>query len=391
MTIPIVPGPFSFLDTLGKGIAAYGTGREDYRQRQRKESQEDRAEALKQVGTIFDAVQRNELTTSALKSPFFLNMLKRSGIAESFSPENVAAKPEEQVREAQSGYLSSVLGPQGDPTERAQVLAAGRPVSRSEAATERAGAAVGGLKAAAVEGPLTPTQTSALTGVPTPATAEAADQTAQNPELGGIAKRSVRDLYTRLGRIPTIDEVKAHVQTDLRAKPFKNELTDPFLGNAIRDLQAELAEEETKRIAAETRRDAASQNVVKDITSQQGELRQRMTARQQENENLRKSLSPFATIPGADMSKLSEQDRQNLAKIQANEAANAKDQETLTGLNQQAQQVIAPRVTKSGGAPEGTLAERRNEWDRRAKAIKDHPNDPRVKGKKVEDLIGARP
>jgi len=48
-------------------------------------------------------------------------------------------------------------------------------------------------------------------------------------------------------------------------------------------------------------------------------------------------------------------------------------------------------VTKSGGQPEGTLAQRRLEWDRRSKAIKDRPNDPRVKGKTVEQLIGPRP
>lgn len=392
MTVPIIPGPFSFLNTIGQGIAGYAQGKEQRRQKLREEGQQDRAEALKQVGLVFDAVQNNELSTNALKSPFFLKMLQRSGIAESFSPDNVAAKPQEAIDTGRSAYFQSVLGPQGNPTEAAQVLATGRPVSQSEALQERGAALVGGLKTRQLEGGLNPAQQSAVTGIPTAPTATAADQSAQNPELAGIAKRVVRDLYVKNGnKIPTVADAIAGASTDQRAKPFTNELTPAFLGSAIRDLQAELIDEETKRIAASTRASTNAANVVKDIKGQQEELRQRIKGRSDENNDLMKQLSPLAKLPKVDPSQISDNDKAILSKITANNTANGTDQETLTGLNQQAGQVIAPRVTAAKGAPEGAIAQKRLEWDRRAKAIRSHPNDPRVRGKKVEDLIGPRP
>lgn len=42
-------------------------------------------------------------------------------------------------------------------------------------------------------------------------------------------------------------------------------------------------------------------------------------------------------------------------------------------------------------APAGGGSGAQAEWDRKAAAIKANPNDPRVKGKSVEQLIGARP
>lgn len=391
MTIPVIPGPFSFLDTIGKGVAAYAGGREDRRKRLRDEAGQDRAEALKQVGVVFDAVQNNQLTTSALKSPFFLDLIKRSGLADQFAPENVAPKPSEQIAAGQSAYFTNVMAPGGDPTERQLALSTGKVPTASEALTERGAQLVGGLRNTRLAAGLNEPQVSAVTGIPGAATAAATDQTAQNPELGSIAKRVVRDLYVKnQNRIPTPAEAVSAVKGDLRAKPFANELTDAYMGNAIRDLQAELAAEETARIAASTRSQTNAANVVKDIKGQQEELRQRITARSNENNDLQGKLSPFAQIPGADPTKLTDSDKAALAKIQANNQANATDQETLTGLNQQAQQVIAPRVEASRGAPEAGLAAKRNAWDRAAAHIKKNPK--KYGGKTPEQVLGeARP
>ena len=99
MTIPIIPGPFSFIAELGKGVGTAFQTAENQKRVLRGQAQEDRAEALKQVGVIFDAVQNNQMTANTLKSPFFQELIKRSGLAEQFDPANVAAKPSDQIAE----------------------------------------------------------------------------------------------------------------------------------------------------------------------------------------------------------------------------------------------------------------------------------------------------
>lgn len=390
MTIPIRPGPWSFLQTLGEGVGNY-VGNKN------KKEAADRAEATKMLDFIFKAAQGPDKAFKAelLTSPTTLDLMKRAGfdkLMESNLSGNLAPQPEEAVRGQQSAYFNTLFSdPNAQPEERSLALATGKPPTKDEVLTERGKTLIGGIRNKRLEGDLSEPVAATVSGVPSAPSAAASVQTTQNPELAGIAKRTVTDLYTKLGRLPTPAEAVEAVKKDMRAKPFANELTEPFLGDAIRNLQADLTEEETKRIAAQTRRDTNSQNVVKDVQTQQSEIRQRIGDRSTENSKLRDALSPFSKIPGVTPDQLTESDRLNLAKIAANEAANSKDQETLTGLNQQAAQVIGPRVTAAGGAPEGTLAEKRNEWDRRSKAIKARPNDPRVKGKTVESLIGPRP
>jgi hypothetical protein len=388
MTVPIVPGPFSFLENIGKGVEKYAAGKEYYRRTKREEEFQDRQESFKQLGFLFSGIQSGDIDTKVVKSPLFMQLIAKSGLGEGFG-ENVVPSPAAETRKVVAGAIPEAAAAL-TPTGRGIAAATGKLPTPTEQATAEGDVAAAGIRTKKLTGPLTGSQEEIVSGVPGAETASAGVQGAQDPTLTNVADRVVRDLYIKLGRLPTPAEAHQYGSTqDIRAKPFGAELNEPYYGSAIERQRAALDAAATARISAQNR-GLAGQNVLPDIRGQQDQLRQRIANRSSENEALRKTLK-FATLPGIQESEIPVAELQALQKIAENEQATTVDQATLTGLTQQAGQVIAPRVGRSEGEPEASLAKRRLEWDRRAKIIKDHPNDPRVKGQTVIQLIGPRP
>lgn len=264
MTVPITPGPWSFLANIGQGIANYGEGKAKHR-----------AEALKQVGTIFDAVQNNQLSTSALKSPFFMNLIKESGIAEQFSPDYVAPKPTETLAKGQEAALGQVLpqilNPAAQGTEDQQAratLAQGKIALPSETATARETTAKARTRAGVIEQGGAAGR--AVAEVPSEQIAAAAEQGALQPIVTGAAGRSVDAALTTL----KVDRIEASntqnisdaawglAQSDAASKGYvlDESLTRPYIDAAIQQRVRAQEDQDIKRLAAQNAGGANAQN-----------------------------------------------------------------------------------------------------------------------------------
>ena len=257
MAIDVVPGPWSFLATLGQGVANYEEGRA-----------KNRAEAMKQVGTIFDAVQNNQLTAGTLKSPFFMDLLKRSGISDQFalSPGDVAAKPSDQLAAGQSqaigGVLPQILDPNNTTDEARQARSAlastGKlpTVEETTQATEKtlaSNARTQNIRSGGAAG-------RAQAGVIAPDVAQAAETAASEGLYNNIAGRTVDAALTNL-KLPRIEQGNIRnisdtawglAQSDAASKGFtlNEELTRPYIDAAIQQRLRQQEELDVKRIAA---------------------------------------------------------------------------------------------------------------------------------------------
>lgn len=258
MPVEVLPGPWSFLANIGQGIANYGEGKA-----------KNRAEAMKQVGTIFDAVQNNQLTASTLKSPFFLDLLKRSGISDQFTvaPENVTAKPSDQLAQGQSEALGQVL-PQilnpnatSDQATQARALLAstGKVATPQETAEGVEKTAASELRGRTIAGGGAAARVQA--GAVAPDVAVAQETAATEPLYNSIAGRTVDAAITNLklpkveaGNVQNIsDAAWGLAQSDAASKGFtlNEELTRPYIDAAVQQRLRAQEEADTKRIAAQ--------------------------------------------------------------------------------------------------------------------------------------------
>ncbi|HEY6019223.1 MAG TPA: hypothetical protein VIY48_04770, partial [Candidatus Paceibacterota bacterium] len=220
------------------------------------------------------------------------------------------------------------------------------------------------------------------------ATGVAGQQAAQDQTFNDIADRVVEDLYNTTHQIPSPQAAYSFGQRDPRAQAFGPRINEPYYGRAVQRLQDKLAAQRAAALRAAAAYSSGPQDrTVRDIATQQTQLRSQIAARLSENSKLMGQLSTLARYGTP-----SEFDKKILSQIAANEEANKQDQTTLDGLTNQAGEVIGttPKVTTN--APKsGRTAMTRIEWRRRRDAILAHPNDPRVKGKTVEQLIGPEP
>lgn len=376
MTIPIVPGPFSFLANLGGAAQAYGEGKQKHKK-----------EAWDRLQFMFKGIQEGEISPSVVKSPLFMSLVKDSGMQD-FDPESITPAPTSMLRRAQGEEIQSAL-PGLSTAGKRQLASTGQLPTASAEAKEGADARAQSIRGTVLGQELSPEQQAQVAGVSSATTAQAAAQGAQDPTLLSSAYRVVADLFRQNGgKMPTPEEAFQHGSAnDLRAQAFGDQLNQPYYAAAIQQLSDE---QEKLKIAHESAAARAQGNLIdvvqKNLTPQMQVLQDRIDARLSDSKAKESQLTPMARY-----SNPTPRDTQILADIELNRQANARDNADLEAMRRQAQQVMAPRVTQQGGQPEGTLAERRNEYDRRAKAIKDNPNDPRVRGKTVEQLIGPRP
>lgn len=259
MTIPVMPGPFSFLANLGQaGGAAFQAAERD----RQKRTDED----WNFVDYLFKAAKlRND--PSILASPQAMEAYSRLGI----SPPSPKPTAEEQIGDIQGRFLADqetpgfqmpipgLIGPTpsinvkptGGFISTGQRMAAGLPlksaiereetvapvVNRAEGAKAQLGAA---------------TDTALLPGAELSAIAN--QQGEQDKTFNEAADRIVLDRFIANGfTLPTPEEAFAAGQTDPRLADFSTAMTQPYYGAAIARLQDRLAVLDIQRMAANAR------------------------------------------------------------------------------------------------------------------------------------------
>lgn len=251
MTIPIEPGPFAFLAGAGQALGAYADAREKKRQTQLKEDRDI-------LNQMLDLRQRGLLEPQAFASPQAEELYRRLGIVP------VSAQPTsgESIEQGRRSYLSqiapSLAG--GQPTDEGRALL-GLP---ERGLTEGIEAKIAGSKAAVPQAQLKGAEaTAALPEAGT--TVIAGQQGAQDKTFNDIADRVVESLYARTKKLPSASEAFAVGQGDERAKAFGTKITEQYYGSAIERLRAKLADEATKRTAANARLQGASGTGLDDL------------------------------------------------------------------------------------------------------------------------------
>jgi hypothetical protein len=249
MTVPITPGPFSFLGTAGQAVGGYLSGREDFRQRRR-------AEALQGVTMLLDMREKGLLPPEQFGHPEVLSLFQDAGI----SPPSAQATPDEQLRAMKGQYLESLNQPAQPinfPLESLGGVPAAQPVmlKPSDRFTTEQRALIGApTQGALAKERLDLATTSAQIPEAAP-TAVAAQQTDQDKTFNEIADRVVEDLYTRNGgkKLPTVEEALAVGLRHPRSKVFGGRIDETYYGQAIERLRAKLSGEDISRLSASQR------------------------------------------------------------------------------------------------------------------------------------------
>jgi hypothetical protein len=289
VTIPIVPGPWSFLSGLGKTVGNYAEAREGRRQRIRSEMAEDRAEASKNLTQMLDLYSKGIL--KKLDVDAVLELGGRAGIGD-FLSGNVVPRPENVQAEATSEYLQQLFQPeapipaargnvtQGMPAgtaapgvvaeqqaaqagrqrERQAVLSAGKPVTSADVAKIREETAIAGERARVAEegGPAGRLVTQTVA----PELAEKAEATARDVRYEHVAGQTVDSALARMGGNILTTDLNALADTawqtaqeDARSRNYtlNESLTRPYIEAAIAGKYRDAQTEEAKVRAAASR------------------------------------------------------------------------------------------------------------------------------------------
>lgn len=109
MTIPIIPGPFSFLESAGNAVGQLGNAIIQRNQLRRQ---------IAEHGTAFitDLVQKGYLSADAFKDPDVQATMKRAGIP-AIAPANILPQPDEKKKRLAAADLDTVTP--GTPQSRA--------------------------------------------------------------------------------------------------------------------------------------------------------------------------------------------------------------------------------------------------------------------------------
>jgi hypothetical protein len=260
MTLPIVPGPFSFLAQLGQaGGEAFAAAERD-RVKKRKEDQD-------RLNQMIELRGQGLLAPDAFGTPEAMSLYKRLGVL----PVSSEATPDEQIRKLRGEFISSSQQPDnkinlpiaslgiGGVDQQLQLPATARftddqrrligQPSTDELAIERAKGEV------------------ARAQIPEVGTTTAAEQlSTQDTQFNQQADRIVADLFTATGKMPTDVEAFQAAQSDARYQKFgSRKITQPYFGDAIQRLKDRLANQETARLGARARYLGASGEGLDDV------------------------------------------------------------------------------------------------------------------------------
>lgn len=290
MTIPIIPGPFSFLQELGRGVGTAFEVAENQKRVLRQQAQEDRVEASKNLMSMLELYSKGVL--KKLDTEQIIDLGNRAGIGD-FLSGNVVPRPENQIAEGQSEFLSSLLGNQtqgeGAPdrtAERRSTLATGKIQTGSEMAKEKLTTQVAGQQSAAVEAGGAAGR--AIAGVPQEEVARTAEEKAKDVTYENQAQRTADATIQNLGgAVLKIDPKvasdqawqKAQADAKTRGEVLDERLTRPYIDAALQTRYRE-AELEEAKIRAQMARAGSSDldNYLNTLQRQQQMIRQQIQA-----------------------------------------------------------------------------------------------------------------
>src|ERR1043166_791553 len=339
MTIPISPGPFSFLASAGQALGGAAQAITEEREKRLKQS----AAQLKQMMDLSIAGHPQDW-----QSPTAMRLYKELGI----SPQRPS--PGEKVAEIQNRFLAPSEAPgmtlpisqiapglrdvQTQPTGNfipaRQLMAAGLPTPSAQAEEQLKTTIAQRQTAAATGG--TPGQVAAVTKVPTAETATAGEATAQEPVLNDVADRMVQGLFIKRHHLPTAQEAQTAAATDVRGAAFGPLLTQQHFGAAIERQRRILEAEEAKRIEAESLmwfRRFQALDPLKAVNMEQTRLNDQIVALQNENRNLDTSISKLGKLPGQDFANLPPTDQSAIIHTERNNTRIKALQQRVDELN----------------------------------------------------------
>ncbi len=276
MTIPIVPGPFSFLREAGEGIAGILDAKRAAEERRRQEALETAALAQQDFGTLAQLVQLGILPRSVLTSPQALETAGTAGIP--IGPETTTV-PSAGEREAdilgglpEDQFRLARQIPSAEDVTAADVLR-NQGVAEAMRATAQADLTRGEIQDVR---PGTP-QARAVAGVPAAGAAAAAEAGVLGGAAASFADQAAQAAVTATGIEGFLDEqgnvtpeaTVAAEQTAIaamesRGLEARDEFVKPFVAAALerrrfdinaQELQAALASVRTVGMAAGVRDD----------------------------------------------------------------------------------------------------------------------------------------
>lgn len=267
MTIPISPGPFSFLAQLGQAGGEAFAAHEKDRQQKVKEAKDV-------LNSMIELRSKGFLTPEEFASPNAMKIYQTLGIA----PASAQPTAEEQKSRDIMEFIQSRAGaapgtPQAD--ERAAALglpsrATSGKVS-AEVAQNKAAVPVAEVQGATAEAQLPQAG----------ATASLEQVGKQQDALGAIADQVVSSVYNTTKKLPSPEQAYAAAQADERAAPYKAQLTQEVIGQAVEKQRRVLAEEDIRRRLAAAAQDRADrplagqqlkpipQTIIKSLTENQ--------------------------------------------------------------------------------------------------------------------------
>lgn len=190
MTIPIIPGPFSFLASAGQAAGAIGTEIQQAKERRRKQAQDN-------INNLMTLINSGRASVAILNKPAAMAEFRAAGI------------PIPQTVNLELGAPGGAgLGAPGVP------ISLHTPDTFTPSAEDR----IQQMTRDALAGPLTPQQQSAVTKVPTPAAAAAAETTA-------VAGANTATANARTS-VAQANVAEASTPGEIAAADFKKEVFD---------------------------------------------------------------------------------------------------------------------------------------------------------------------
>lgn len=314
MTIPIVPGPFSFLASAGEAYAGFHEGK-------RKRELENFAQAIQRYQLVYQGVKEGILPRSTLSSKETTGLLEQ--IMGSPMMVDVVPNPQEDIARGQSGLIKEILGDTqaevpvfGQPSvapQRVKVPGARTPAGRQLLATGKIPlpSEVAGEQVAAA---------SAEAAVPEAGTTARATQIGvQQKAYDDIADRVVGAYFAKNNKLPSPAQAARYGTEDTDVKKFQDQFNEQRYGAAIERLRGQLEEERTRRsfAAAQFQRAGPASQHIQNLIRQQNALTSKNNNRRGQLAELAKNLSVVARQGLVPRDRMSPQDQQVVARMEA--------------------------------------------------------------------------
>lgn len=285
MTIPIIPGPFSFIGELGRGVGTAFKVAEDQKRTIRTQQQEDRAEASKNLMSMIELYSKGVL--KKLDTDAVLELGARAGMGD-FLSGNVVPKPENIIAEGQNDFLSNLLSNRtpGNEPEVRSTLATGKVQTAPDLAKDKLTTQVAGAQSAAIEAGGAAGR--AIAGVPQEEVARTTEEKAKDTQYDSQASRMADASITQLGgNILKLDPTavaqtaweKAQADAKTRGEILDESLTRPYIEAAVASRYREALTEEARVRAASARGGQSDlDNYLKLLQNQQQMIRNQINA-----------------------------------------------------------------------------------------------------------------